>query len=150
MKKYIVLLLVLVLTFALVIPASAAGKGPGGGNGNGNGSAGVTGSGTGQGQQEARGTFAITGTITAIGANSVTINVLRGNKLAQPSIGTQVTVMVNTQTRYVLRSSTTATGTIITFADLKVGQPVSVNGTLANSIWTVSRITVGASLSCLP
>jgi hypothetical protein len=150
MKKIIVLLLVLALTFVVVIPASAAGKGPGGGNGNGNGSAVVTGSGTGQAQQGARGTFAITGTITAIGTNSVTISVLRGNNLVQSYIGTQVTVTVNPQTRYVLRSSTTATGTIITFADLKVGQPVSANGILANSVWTTSRITVGASLSCLP
>jgi hypothetical protein len=150
MKKIIVLLLVLALTFAVIIPASAAGNGPSGGNGNGNGSGVGTGSGTGQGQQGGRGTFAITGTITAIGSNSVTVNVLRGNKLVQPYIGTQVTVTVNTQTRYVLRSSATTAATIITFADLKVGQSVSVNGTLANGVWTTSRITVGASLSCLP
>jgi hypothetical protein len=150
MKKIIALLFVLVLTFAMVIPASAAGNGPSGGNGNRNGSGDSTGLGTGQGQQEARGTFAITGTITAIGTNSVTINVLRGNNLVQPYIGTQVTVTVNPQTRYVYRSSTTSTGTIITFANLKLGQPVSMNGTVANDIWTVSRITVGAKLSCLP
>jgi len=144
MKKMLVLLVVLMLTFAIVIPA-AAGNGPGGGgNGGGNG----TGPGTGQGQQGTRGTFAITGTIAAIGTNSVTINVTRANKLVQPYLGTQVTVTVTSGTRYLYKDGTTIT--TIGFADLKVGQPVSVNGILANNIWTVSRITVGASLSCLP
>jgi len=140
MKKMLVLLVVLMLTFAIVIPA-AAGNGPGGG-GNG------TGPGTGQGQQGTRGTFAITGTIAAIGTNSVTINVTRANKLVQPYLGTQVTVTVTSGTRYLYKDGTTIT--TIGFADLKVGQPVSVNAILANNIWTVSRITVGASLSCLP
>ena len=140
MKKMLVLLVVLMLTFAIVIPA-AAGNGPGGG-GNG------TGPGTGQGQQGTRGTFAITGTIAAIGTNSVTINVTRANKLVQPYLGTQLTMTVTSGIRYLYKDGTTIT--TIGFADLKVGQPVSVNGILANNIWTVSRITVGASLSCLP
>jgi hypothetical protein len=144
MKKMLVLLVVLMLTFAMVIPA-AAGNGPGGG-GNGGGSG--TGPGTGQEQQGTRGTFAITGTIAAIGTNTVTINVSRGNKLVQPYLGTQVTVTVTSGTRYLYKDGTTIT--TIGFADLKVGQPVSVNGILANNVWTVSRITVGASLSCLP
>jgi len=144
MKKMLVLLVVLMLTFAIVIPA-AAGNGPGGG-GNGGGSS--TGPGTGQGQQGTRGTFAITGTIAAIGTNTVTINVTRGNKLVQPYLGTQVTVTVTSGTRYLYKDGTTIT--TIGFADLKVGQPVSVNGILANNVWMVSRITVGASLSCLP
>jgi hypothetical protein len=143
MKKMLVLLVVLMFTFAMVIPA-AAGNGPGGG-GNGGGSG--TGSGTGQGQRGTRGTFAITGTIAAIGTNTVTINVSRGNKPVQPYLGTQVTVTVTSGTRYLYKDSTI---TMIGFDDLKVGQPVSVNGILANNVWTVSRITVGASLSCLP
>jgi hypothetical protein len=142
MKKMLVLIVILMLTFATVIPA-AAGNGPGGG-----GKDGGTGSVTGQGQQVTRGTFAITGTIATIGTNSVTINVTRGNKLVQPYLGTQVTVTVTSGTRYLYKDGTTIT--TIGFADLKVGQPVSVNGILVNNVWTVSRITVGASLSCLP
>jgi hypothetical protein len=38
----------------------------------------------------------------------------------------------------------------ITFADLAVGQKVSVSGTVANNVWTVARITVGADLIHLP
>lgn len=140
MKKYLVALLVVVLALALVAPVAAAGKGPGGG----------TGSGTGSGQQGPRGTFAITGTITAIGPNTVTIQVYRGNTLVQPYLGTPVSVTVTASTRYLFKSSTSATATTITFADLRVGNPVSVNGTVANNVWTASRVTVGASLSCLP
>jgi hypothetical protein len=146
MKKMLVLLVVLMLTFALVIPA-AAGNGPGGG-GKGNGTGSGTGSGTGQGQQGTRGTFAITGTIASVGTSTVTINVVHGNKLVHPYLGTQVTVTATSQTRYLYKDGTTST--TIGFADLKVGQPVSVNGTAANNVWTVTRITVGASLSCLP
>jgi hypothetical protein len=144
MKRTLILLVVLMLTFAMVIPA-AAGNGPGGG---GNGAGTGTGPGTGQGQKGPRGTFAIVGTIAAIGTDTVTIDVVRGNKLVQPYLGTQVTVTVTSRTRYLYKDGTTIT--TIGLADLLVGQPVSVNGTVANNVWTVSRITVGASLSCLP
>jgi len=138
MKKIVILFVVLVMVFAFTIPASAGGYGPGGG----------TGSGSGQGQQGTRGTFAITGKVAEIGTNTVTIDVSHGNKLVHPYLGTQVTVTVTSQTRYLNKEGTTTT--TIGFVDLKVVQPVSVNGTVANNIWSVSRITVGASLSCLP
>ncbi len=140
MKKMLVILVVLLLAFAVAIPA-AAGNGPGGGGKGG-------GSGTGQGQQGTRGIFAITGTIAAIGTDTVSINVFRGNKLVQPYLGTELTVTVTSRTRYLYKDGTTTSA--IGFADLKVGQPVSVHGRVADAIWTTSRITVGASLSCLP
>jgi hypothetical protein len=143
MKKIVILFVVLVLVFAFAIPASASGYGPGGGNGSGG-----TGTGSGQGQHGTRSTFALAGTIAAIGTNTVTIDVIHGNKLVQPYLGTQVAVTVTSRTRYLYRDGTATT--TIGFADLKVGQQVSVNGTVANSVWTASRITVGASLSCLP
>ena len=140
MKKMLVILVLLLIAFAVVIPA-AAGNGPGGGGKGG-------GSGTGQGQQGTRGTFAITGTIASIGTNTVTIKVVRGNKLVQPYLGTELTVTVTSRTRYLYKDGTTTSA--IGFADLKVGQPVSVHGTLAENVWTTSRITIGASLRCLP
>jgi hypothetical protein len=147
MKKIIVLLVILALGFAWITPASASGNGPvANGNGNESGAGPVTK--TGQAQQGPRGTFAITGAIVAIGTNTVTIDVLRGNKVVQPYLGTQLTLTLTSKTRYVLRDGTSTTK--ITFADLKVGQSVSANGKVANNIWTTSRITVGASLSCLP
>ena len=143
MRKIVVLFVVLVIAFAFVVPVSAGRNGTGNGNGTGG-----TGSGTGQGQQGGRGTFALVGKITAIGTDTVTIDVLRGNKLVQPFVGTQVTVTVTPRTRYLYKDGTTTR--VIGFADLQVGQAVSINGTLANNIWTASRITVGASLSCFP
>ncbi len=138
MKKIAVLFAVLVMLFAFTIPAAANGFGPGGGMG----------SGTTQGQPGGRGTFVIVGTITNLGTNSVTLNVLRGNRLGQTYIGTLVTVNVTPQTLFFSRIGTTISQ--ISFADLKVGQQVSINGIIANSVWTVYRITSGALLSCLP
>lgn len=176
MKKIVILFVVLVMVFAFTIPASAGrnspgcgvgpgdgtgpvgGLGPIGGNGScgsdsgygplgGNGSGGTV-SGNGQVKQAARGIFTMTGTITAIGTSMVTVNVLQGSKLVQPYLDTQMAVTVTSQTRYLYKDGTTTT--TIGFSALQVGQKVSVQGRLANNIWTVSRITVGASLSCLP
>ena len=122
---------------------SDCGYGPLGGNG----SAGSV-SGNGLGQKGASGIFDMSGMIAAIGTSTVTINVLHGNKQVQLYIGTQVSVTVTSQTGYLYTDGKTAT--TIGFADLKVGQQVSVHGTLADSVWTASRITVGASLDCLP
>jgi len=133
MKKLFVLLAVFALAFAAVTPAFAARQGPGGGQGS---------------PKGPRGTFALVGTISAIGSNTVTIQVYRGNNLVKPYIGQQLTVTVTSATLYLFKDGTTTTP--ITFADLKVGDPVSANGTVANGIWTTRRITVGASLSCLP
>lgn len=133
MKKLFVLLAVFALAFAAVTPAFAAGQGPGQGQGS---------------QKGPRGTFALVGTISAIGSNTVTVQVIRGNNLVKPYIGQQLTVTVTAATRYLFKNGTTSTP--ITFADLKVGDPVSANGAVANGVWTAKRITVGASLSCLP
>lgn len=99
-----------------------------------------------------RGPFALVGTISTIdpATGTVTVNVLKGNKLVQPYLSQSVVLNTTASTRYLLKVSATAVATRITFADLKVGDPVSVNGTLANGIWTATRITVGASLSCFP
>lgn len=133
MNKLFVLLAVFALAFAAVTPAFAAGQGPGQGQGS---------------QKGPRGTFALVGTISAIGSNTVTIQVYRGNNLVKLYIGQQLTVTVNAATRILFKNGTTTTP--ITFTDLKVGDPVSANGTVANGVWTTKRITVGASLSCLP
>jgi len=133
MKKLFVLLAVFALAFAAVTPVFAARQGPGHGQGS---------------QKGPRGTFAMTGYITAIGSNTVTIQVYRGNNLVKPYLGQSLKVTVTAATRYLFKDGTTTTP--ITFTDLKVGDPVSANGTVANGIWTTKRITVGASLSCLP
>jgi hypothetical protein len=147
MKKIIVLLAVLALTFAVNTPASANGNGSGG-KGPGKGSGTGLFSGTNQIQQGQNGAVTITGTIAAIGTDNVTINVVGGNKLVQPYLGTPLNLAVTSNTSFLLRDGTTVT--IIALMDLKVGQAVSANVTVINNIWTASRITVGASLTCLP
>jgi hypothetical protein len=95
-----------------------------------------------------RGVFALAGKITALGDGTVTVKVLAGNKLVKPYRGQELTVTVTEATRYLLKEGTTVTP--ITFADLKVGDKVSVNGRVANQVWTATRITVGARLVHFP
>ncbi len=124
MKRWILFALALGLLFASASPAMAAG--PGG----------------------TRGTFALAGKIAAIGDGSVTIQVLAGNKIVKPYVGQELTVAVTDSTRFLLKNG--AVTTPIAFADLKVGDAVSVNGRLADNVWTASRITVGAKLVHFP
>ncbi len=142
MNKIGILIVILVMVFAFTIPAAAGGNVGGGGN-----VSSSAGTGTGQGQPGGRGTFVMVGTITALGTNSVIIDVVRGNKLVQPIIGTQMTITVTPKTLFLYRDGTTIT--IIGFADLLVGQRVSISGIAVNNVWTVYRITVGALLSCI-
>ena len=126
MKKILVVALALVLALTAVVPAFAAG-GP-------------------------RGTFTLVATISGIDpvSGAVSVSVLTGNVLVKPHIGQTLVMTTTAQTRYLYKSSATAVPVAITFADLKVGSAVSVNGTVANGVWTAARITVGAKLSCLP
>lgn len=155
MKKILLPFIVIVLLAVAVLPASA-GNGPG--NGPGNPQATPQPVPQGQGtlttyrQSGPRGTFAITGTITAIDTinKTITVTVLRGNNLAKPYINLSVTVVTTAKTRFLYKASTTSTATTITFADLAIDDVVSINGTVADNIWTANRVTEGASLNCLP
>jgi hypothetical protein len=141
MKKLIVLMLVLSLLAITIVPAFAAvstpariKRGDGGGTGKGG-----------------NAPFALAGTIASLDpvARTVTVTVACGNKLVKSFIGQNLTIQTIDTTRFLLRNPD-STATPITFADLAVGQKVSVNGHFANNVWTASRITVGADLTCLP
>ena len=84
--------------------------------------------------------FALVGKITAIGDDTVTVKVWRGNIFVRSYRGEELTITVTDATRFLLRIGTTITK--ITFADLKVGQKVTVNGYVKNNIWKASKITV--------
>ncbi|MBI5293910.1 MAG: hypothetical protein HY869_00430 [Chloroflexi bacterium] len=126
MKKLYAVLLSLVMLAAVIVPALAAPESA----------------------QGPRGTFALVGNITAIGSNTVTVKVVSGNSLVKTYVGKELTLTMTAATRYLYKDG--ATTVVIGFADLEVGQPVSVNGTTANNVWTAKRVTVGASISCLP
>jgi len=126
MKKLFVVVLALLIALATVSPAFAAGS--------------------------PRGPFTLVAKISAIDpvSRTVTVSVLKGNTLVKSYVGKNLVMTTTVSTRYLYKSSATAVPVAITFADLKVGNAVSVNGTLANGVWTAARITVGASLTCLP
>ena len=129
MKRFTILILALVLTVVLTTRVLAAGSQP---------------------PVNKSGTFALVGKITAIDpvAQTVTVKVLRGNILVKPYLGKTLDIQTKTTTRYFFTDGVTTKR--ITFTDLKVGDPVSMTGKLANGVWTASRVTVGAKLSCLP
>ena len=127
MKRFSIFMLVLILSLTLVTPALAAGKSP-----------------------VAKGPFVLVGKISAIDpvAKTVTVQVLRGNALVKPYLTKTVVINTTVATRYQFTDGTTIS--TITFSDLVVGNAVSVSGNLVSSVWSATRITVGAKLSCLP
>ena len=128
MKKLTMALLVLVVLGATAMPALAAGGPPP-----------VRGK---------SGSFTLAGVITAISETTVTVQVTGGNPIVRAYVGQALALQTTSSTRYLLK---TDTGTVsITFADLAVGQKVSISGKIANNMWTAARITVGATLVHLP
>ncbi len=93
-----------------------------------------------------RSTFVLSGTITSLGFDTVTIRVVGGNYPVHPYRGQQLTVSVTGYTRYLVQQGTYAVP--ISFDALVIGQPVSVYGTYDNAVWSASRVTVGAQLLC--
>ena len=138
MKKFTTLMLVLILLAVTVTPALAAGNPPPGKGGGGSGKGG-------------KAPFALAGTIASLdpAAGTITVTVVCGNKLTRPYIGQSLTIQTNAATRFLLRNAD-GVATPITFADLVVGQKVSINGQFGNNVWTASRVTVGADLTCQP
>jgi hypothetical protein len=134
MKKLFVLTLVLVLLAGMAIPALAAGPGRAGGPAKGG-----------------KAPFALSGVITGIdpSAGTVTVTVACGNTLVKPYIDQPLNLQTTDTTRILLRNPDSK-ATQITFNQLEVGQYVSVQGRLVKNVWTATRLTVGAKLTCLP
>jgi hypothetical protein len=144
MKKLTVLTLVVIMLALSVVPAFAK-NGPSVGKGFGNGSCG-------SGIQSGMGVstpYALSGVISALdaGTRTVSVTVACGNRLAQPYIGQVVTLQTTDSTRFLLRNAD-GTATLITFADLAVGQNISSHGSLVENTWTAIRVTSGALLEC--
>ncbi len=91
-------------------------------------------------QYRVRQAFALTGTITALGTDSITVLVSTGNRLVRPHIGQELVVQVTGSTLY---RQWTPDGCIpITFADLQVGDTTSISGTVSQGVFTARRVTV--------
>jgi hypothetical protein len=147
MKKLTVMLLVVLMLVTTVVPAFAAGGPPanrnsGSGDQNNGNQAGVN-----QGKTTIKPPYALVGKITAIDTvnHTITAMVIKGNSLAVDFIGQEVILRTTTETRFLMRS-----GIPITFGDLNVGDNISGLGSFVDGVWTASRITAGALLSCAP
>ncbi len=124
MKRLIPILLVVLIALTIATPVAAAGLG-------------------------SRHPYALVGKITAIDpvAKTVTVQVLRGNWVVKPYLKQEITLKTTATTRFFFTDGVTSK--LIKFEDLKVGNPISSSGNFANAVWTATRITVGAKLSCL-
>lgn len=157
MKRIIVITLVLIMLAASVVPALAAGGPPtnrGTANGNCYSTQGSYANPSGYASQSGYGIrmpYALSGTITAVDAvnHTVSVKIACGNRLANPYIGQVITLSTNDSTRYLLRNDD-GTVTPISFTDLAEGEAISSHGSLVDGVWTASRITAGALLTCLP
>lgn len=162
MKKLTLISIVLILLAVSVVPALAAG-GPPAGRGSANGV--CTGAQTGSGIQYSSGSktgyrsqstygiknpYALSGTIMSINIENLTVTVLIacGNRLADPYDGQKVTLSTTATTRFLQRNAD-GTVTPISFEELASGQQITSHGSLVDGVWTASRITSGALLSCI-
>ena len=143
MKKLIIVSLVMLLLAVSVVPAFAAGGPPaerGKANGNGN-----------QAGFGVQAPYALSGVISSLDTTNrtVTVTVACGNRLVKTYVGQDVTLLTAANTRFLLRNPD-GTATPIAFEDLEVGQNISSHGTFTDGLWAATRVTVGATLSCLP
>jgi len=86
----------------------------------------------------------LSGEITAISDTSITVQVVSGSAVVRPYLRKELVIQVTDSTRF-LQKVPDSTITI-EFGDLVVGDKVSVQGSVKNSVWTATRITVDASL----
>jgi len=84
--------------------------------------------------------FSLTGTITALGVDSITVLVGNGNRLAKPYIGQELVVLVTENTRY--RQWTPDGCVPIEFGDVQVGDTISIQGSASEGVFTARRVTV--------
>ncbi len=126
MKRWLLFVLLFGLLFATVVPVSAAGNG--------------------------RSNFTLVGWLRGVDVEgkTVTIEVVRGNKLAQPEIGNKELTISVAYARILYNDGIVVTKIEISELFGHIGEPVSVHGTYTNGVWTVSRITVGAKLIHFP
>ena len=123
-KRLVILTMVALITLVAATPALAGHGGPGGNGGGGS-----------------RPLFALVGTITAIGSDTITVQVVDGNRFVEPYIGGELTVQLTGSTNYF---EWDPDGRLpIDFDEVEVGDTTSIHGTVADDVFTADRVTVG-------
>lgn len=143
MKKLLMLLVVAAMVL-VVVPAAFAGNGKGNGNGKGKGG----------GSKATVVNYSLSGTVTAVGADSITLTVVKGNKAARAYKGQTVTLNVTATT---LLYERTADRELVaaTLADFAAGDRVNSSGTVDRSnaaapVFTARRATIALPVgTCL-
>ncbi len=92
--------------------------------------------------------FTLVGKITALDATAqtVTVEIRNGNRAAKAYVGQAVVLTTTASTRFLSSDGTTTT--VITFADLKIGDQISAQGAISGTVWQASRITVDLKAPC--
>jgi hypothetical protein len=90
-----------------------------------------------------RAAFVFSGSITAIGGNTITVEVTKSNQITRRLLGDSTTVTLTTTVSQTRLLMWTAAGTQhISIADLQVGQNVMCQGRVTNDIWTAQWVKV--------
>lgn len=155
MRKLLILAVVALAALSIV-PAALAGNGPGDGTGTGTcpGTGTGTGPGAGSGPQARGARYAVSGTVTAIGADSLTITVKSGNRAVRKSIGKTVVLAITADTLLYKRSAD-RTRVTATLADFAVGDRMTSVGTVdrsvaADPVFTAYRVTLRPPVGTCP
>lgn len=92
--------------------------------------------------------FSLVGEVTALDgeAKTITVEVYSGSKLVKSYIGNELTITTKESTLFLLYGH--AKGETITFADVAVGDYVSVSGNIVNDDFVAKRVTVDVPLNC--
>lgn len=84
--------------------------------------------------------FALTGTVSALGADSITVLVYNGNRFVKPYFGQELVVLVTEDTRY---WQWTPDGHLpIGLGDVQVGDTTSMRGLVTDGTFTAVRVTI--------
>ena len=145
MKKLLILAVIGLVALSIV-PAALAGNGPGGGTGTCPGTGPGPGTGTCPGPQSGGAQYAVNGTVTAVGADSLTITVRSGNRAMRKSVGKSAVLKV-AATTLLYQRNTDGTLVTVTLADFAVGDRANSVGTIdlgdaANPVFNAYRITL--------
>ena len=92
--------------------------------------------------------FSLVGEVTALDGDelTITVQVHSGSKLVKSYIGKELTFTTDATTLFLLYGH--AKGVQVTFADVEVGDSISVSGNIVNDLFVAKRVTVDVPLNC--
>ena len=137
MRKLLALAVIALIALTIA-PAALAGNGPGGGTG----------------PQAGGARYAVNGTVTAVGADSLAVAVKAGSRTVRKSVGKTVVLTITADTLLYERNAD-CTFTAITLADIAAGDRITSVGTIdrsdpATPVFNAHRVTLRPPLGTCP